>query len=796
MIYNYLKIFIRAFRRNKMISVINLIGLSIGIAVFAVIVFYVDYELNYDRFQPNHSRIYRAILSDEYVGTPAPFGKIISLIYPEVESVTRVGRISWGEKVTVRANEHYYYENRFYLADTSFFETFDYELLLGNRSSVLNKPFSVVISEKTAKKYFNRVDVIGETIEYNNHTFQITGIAKDVPHNSHFHFDLLAPFLGLTEDIMYANDFKYWGMWNFFTYIKFKKNTDIKTFKKTFKSKIIQYVEAEYGEYGTRAKEAFENFLRLEPIKKAHVEMRRGNLEPPINKKVLMIYIFIAIIVLVVASINYINLSIVASLKRAKEFGLRKVVGAVGGKIRIQFLSESILFTVISLIFSYFFIELFIPLFQKWFDIYIVVDYLDLKWILLSLFIIFWAGIISGSYPAFFISAIQPIKVLKSGFKGSKVNTLFRNVLMVVQFVISVCLIVSAFTVSNQLKYVENLNLGYNRHSVANIILHDNNLRSNYKFLKQAYSSNANILTISANSFDVTKSPFHQGVHYEQGNTFEVKQVWLMYVDEDFLKNYEITLLQGTTFPSGSVSNSQYYVINKLAAESFFGSENPIGKRLSMSGKDNMGQVVGVIDNFNFRSLHHPVEPIVFSLNQGGYSFLSMRINPMKYNATIVDIENKWKELYPNYPFEIRNVDSEFNKLYNTENQTGSLILVFAILSIFISCMGLFGINHLVVKYRVREISVRKVFGASLFQIIMVLSKKIVILVVVSNLIAWPIVFFIMDNWLNNFTYRINLQWFVFILAGLITLFIALLTISSQSIKTANTNPAKTLKFE
>jgi len=789
MLLNYIKTAIRVFSRNKLISFINLLGLSIGIAAFATIMFYVDYEYNFENFQANHSRIYRVFSGKEFVGTPPALGRIMERDFPEIESVTRISRSSWSEKVAVKAGENYFYENKFFFVDSTFFQTFDYQLLFGSRNEVLTKPFSVVLNEKTAQKYFNRIDIVGETIKFEENTYIVTGVAKNVPMNSHFHFDILAPFRG-ARNSMYADLKSNWGSWNYFTYVKLKENVEVEAFK----NKLVQHATEKYKEY--RDISFFEN-LYFQPIRKAHIEMIRGNLEAPVNKKYLLIYVFVAIIILIVASINFINLSIAASLNRAKEVGLRKVAGADRSKIRNQFLSESIFFTVFALALSFVFIESFIPLLNKWFSIHIYINYWDTRFILLSVLIIIWIGLISGSYPSFVVSALQPIKVLKSGFKGNKANTSFRNILMIIQFVISICLIISAVTINNQMNFIENLNVGFNRHSIINIPLHQNSLKANSQLIKQTFESNSNIISLSAHSFNISDTPFHQTVWYEKEGEIVQSMAWFLIVDQDFFEAYQIKVLNGSTFPPDMIDDPlKAYVINKSAAISYFGEENPVGKRLGMRGSDKMGKVVGVIDDFNFRSLHHPIEPLVFSLARSGYDYISVRINPEQYQTTLQFIENKWRELYPNFPFEIQNVDFEYNKLYKDESQTGSLILVFTILSIFISCLGLFAINSLIAKYRVKEISVRKVFGASISQIILKLSSNILKLVFIANMIAWPLAFLLMDNWLNNFTYRIQTHWFVFLLAGLITLLIALLTISMQSLKTANTNPAETLKFE
>jgi len=789
MFFNYIKIAIRAFGRNKLISIINLLGLSIGIAIFAISIFYVDYEFNYENFQPNNDQIYRICLNKEFVGSPSALGRLISRDFPEVESFARIGRSSWSEKVTIKANETFFYESRFFFTDSTFFKTFDYQLVLGDRESVLNEAFSVVINEKTAIKYFNKIDVLGKTIEFNGKTYVISGVTKDVPPNSHFHFDLITTFRG-TGDYMYADLKKYWGSINYFTYVKFKENVSVRNFQ----NKLIEYATEEYKDY---AGIEFFRDLYFQPIRLAHVEIIRGNLEAPVNKKYLLIYIFVAIVILVVASINYVNLSIAASLRRAKEVGLRKVVGADRYKIRNQFLSESVMFTVFSLALSFVFIESFIPLLNRWFELNIFIDYLDWRFIVFSIIIIIWVGIISGSYPAFVVSRLQPIKVLKSGFGGNKANTTFRNVLMVIQFVISISLIVGAIFITQQMNYVDNLDLGYNRHGVVNIPLHDDRLKEKGEIIKQEFAKNSEIIDLSANSFNITDQPFHQTVYYENGNEVEQDMTWYILVDKDFFKTYKIRILQGNTFPQVSFENpTAAYVINKSAAVAYFGDGNPIGKRLSMQSEKNMGYVAGVVNDFNFRSLHYAVEPLVFSLDPYGYDYLSLRIDPGKSEQTMNFIESKWMELYPDYPFEVQYVDNEYKKLYKAESQTGSLILVFTMLSILISCMGLFGINSLITKYRIREISVRKVFGASVSRIVLILSSNIAKLVLIANIIAWPLSYYTMDNWLNNFTYRIQMNWYIFILAGLITLIISLLTVSAQAIKAANTNPSETLKFE
>ena len=789
MILNYVKITLRVFGRNKLISLINLFGLSIGIAAFVIILFYVDYELTFENFQPNHAHIYRIHLDKEYVGTPPPFGRLVARDFPEVESMTRIGRSSWSEKIAVKVKDSYYYENQFFFVDSSFFQTFDYELLLGNRKKVLNDAFTVVLNERTALKYFGRIDAIGETIEFNNRTYLVSGIAKNVPPNSHFHFDILSSFKG-ARNSMYADLKKHWGMWNYFTYVKFSKNVSVEKFH----DKLLKHAETEWIEY---IGQDYEVSLYFQPIRKAHIELIRGNLESPVNQKYLIIYTLVAIIILIVASINFINLSIASSLRRAKEVGLRKVVGAVQNNIRNQFLSESIFFTILSLALSFVLIESIIPILNRWFDLYININYFDLKFIVLSFLVIVWIGIVSGSYPSFVISKLQPIKVLKSGFNANKANNSLRNVLMIIQFVISICLMISAVVINMQLKHIGNLNVGFNRHEVVNIPLHQKSLKTSNKFIMNAYASNPNIINASANSFNITDPPFHQTVWIEDKGEIVTNEAWFLYADESFFKTYEIKMLFGTTFPPDFVDDPlKGYVINKMAALSYFGEENPVGKRLGMRGAEAMGVVIGVIDDFNFLSLHNAIEPLVFSLDEDGYDYISMRINPEKYDETLKFIENKWRALYPNYPFEYQSVDNEYQKLYSDETQTASLILGFTILSVIIACMGLYGINSMVTKYRIREIGVRKVFGATIPQIVIMLSSNISKLVLIATIIAWPLAYYFMDNWLNNFTFRIQMPWYVFLLAGFVTLVFSVTTVGSQSIKSANTNPAETLKFE
>ena len=788
MFLNYLKVALRSYKKNLQIFILNFLGLSVGIAAFIIILLYVDYEFSYDTFQKDYKRVYRVCWNDSFVGSAQAMGPLLKRSFPEVENITRIGRASWSEKQTVEVKGNFYYEDRFYFVDSTFFQTLDYKLLYGRPEQVLKNAFSIVITESTAQKYFNRTDAVGESIIFDGKTYLVTGIAKDVPQNSHFHFDLLATFRG-TKNSMFAGLDKYWGSVNYFTYVKFSHQVDIADFHQ----KVIKYAKAEFEQYTNEV--TFEK-LYFQPLRNIHTEVIRGNLESPVNKVYLMIYVFVAIIILVVASINYTNLSIASSLNRAKEVGLRKVTGATRAKICVQFLTESVFFALLSLVFAYVLIESIIPQLNNYFEIAIGISYFDTNFLMVAFGLILWIGILSGSYPSFVISLLQPLKVLRSGYKGSKFNVAFRNVLLIIQFVISIGLITSFLIVNDQLQYIENKDIGYNRSNIVNIPLHDTKMKLNHQNIKNAFNVNANIVNVSANSFSVGDRPFHQTVWYEKDTTIDSDMAWLILADEDFLKTYEIKFVLGTTFPAECrLDPTKAYIINESAAKAYFGDENPIGKKLSMWGEKEMGRVVGVIKDFNFRSLHHPIEPLVFSLDTE-YDQISLRINPLQRNAAYKFIENKWSELYPNYPYEKSEVEQKYLKMYESENKTGQLILSLTIISLIISCMGLYGINSLIAKYRIREIGVRKVFGASISQIVVSLSAGISKLVLIANIIAWPIIYFLLDNWLNNFTYRISIPLYAFILSGLITLIISVLTLSTQSVKYANTNPVETLKFE
>ncbi len=807
MFKNYFKTAFRNLTKNKFYTSINIIGLAIGLATCLLIFLYVVDELNYDNYNINASRIYRVNNEIKFNGNyldlaqvPALMGLTMMHEMPQVEQFTRM---SWYGSFLVKKGNENIKEGRIGYADSTLFAVFTLPVIAGNAKTALKDYHSVVITETIAKKYFNRTDVVGKTMLINDTgNYKITAVIKDIPKQSHFHFDFFVPMMenyGSNEDA--------WLSENYTTYILLKKNANAKQVEAQLNPFMDRHVAPQLKSMVNISVDDFKKgggYIKadLTPLTAIHLHSNKtAELEANGNAEYVYIFSGIAIMILLIACVNFMNLSTARSANRAKEVGVRKVLGSSKKNLIQQFLTESFLISFIALLIAVFIASLLLPFFNQLAGKDISGTTLFQPAILLSLIaLVLIVGLLAGSYPAFFLSSFQPVDVLKGKMAAGFKRSWLRNALVVFQFVISIVLIFGTVVIYNQLNYIHNKDIGFNRNQVI-IIDHTNALGD------QVTSFKNELLQISGVQ-NATMSGYLPVNYNRNSNTYFTSpalepstaismQAWA--VDENYIPTLGLKIMQGRNFSQQFPTDSTGVIINEAAAK-FLATKNFLNKKL-YALKDNQTKdqtsfhIIGIIKNFNFSSLRDVVTPLALfpGKDNGG---ISVRITSTNVSNLVAQIKNKWKSMAPSQPFDYSFMDEDFNKLYTTEQRTGHIFITFAALAILIACLGLFGLVTYAAEQRVREIGVRKVLGASVSNIAGMLSKNFLKLVIISIVIATPVAYWAMNKWLQNFAYRINISWWMFVIAGAAALMIALLTVSFQAIKAAIANPVKSLRSE
>ncbi|MGD8777467.1 MAG: ABC transporter permease [Ignavibacteria bacterium] len=795
MFTNYLKIALRNILKRKSYSIINITGLAIGMTCFILIALYIQYELSYDKYHENAEQIYRIVMKqpgnyymgkDVYNVTPAPLAPTLKSEYPEVINAARVKIVFPNPLVQVEQKS--FEEERMFYTEPDFLKIFSFPLITGNPQTVLENPYSILLTEEMAHKYFGNTNPVGQKIKLNqSDEYTITGVMKNVPQNSHFVFDFL-----ISLSTLYAqnNVHDNWRNNSYFTYIQLNNNTPLQVFE----AKLIDLIKEHKGADNK------DEYL-VEPLSRIHLYGDR-NYEIEHNGDIRYVYLFTAIgfFLLLIACFNYINISTAQSFKRAKEVGLRKVVGANRKQLLQQFLSESLIISFLSFCISVCLVELLMPFFNTFIgnDINLSL-FSDIKLLITLLGVLLLVGCLAGAYPAFFITSFQPTKILKGvAKKDSKSFFSLRNVLVISQFIISAVLIVSTITVYKQLHYIKNKNLGYQKDHILTLSLRDTKFQKQYESFISELSNNHYIKKIAASNclpFDIQNLT---GAVWEGKTDEEYFPISELRVDRNFLDLYNISLIEGSNFSE----DNRAYILNETTINKL-GWDDPIGKRFAVDRKLNDGgPVVGVIKDFHFYSLYNLVEPLALQLiehnskkNKKGARFLSIKISSEDIPQTISFIEKKWEQ-FTQYPFDYQFVDKNLDQMYKAEKRLGDLFNIFAFIAILIGCLGLYGLASNTIEQKIKEIGIRKVLGASVSQIVQMLSKEVFICIIIANLIAGPLTYYFMNNWLQDFAYRIEMSLWMFILSGGIALVIALATVSFQAIKAATANPVEALKYE
>jgi len=801
MIKNYFKTAFRTLAKNKGFTVLNVLGLSVGLATCLLIVFYVVDELNYDRYNTKADRIYRITLKAKlnghegsYASSEAPLLNALK-DFPEIEKSARLiptNALFWSaQKYHVKKGVENLQEKNVVFAESGLFAVFTLPMISGNPSTSLNEPHTVVITESTAKKYFNNINVVGQTLTINDTgTYKITGVIKDIPRQSHFNYDFILSFASLPES-RFANAWGYSGMRN---YLLLKPGTNIKNLEDQ-----IQKIEIK-NSYSPSTWTTGGNYLRpiLTPLLDIHLRSQ-SEYELSQNGSIQYVYIFsvIALFILLIACVNFMNLSTARSANRAREVGVRKVLGSARKNLIAQFLVESTLVTLISMIIAIVLAWLFMPLFNQMAGKELVFTPQSISWLLPTLLVIVLVvGFLAGSYPAFYLSGFQPIAVLKgklsTGFKGS----FLRSFLVVFQFSISIFLIIGTLVIYNQLNYIHNKSLGFNRNQVL-VIKNTGTLGKQAGTLKQELKQLPGVVNATMSSYLPTGDDRNVTGLFPELPLDIKKDVLSEYwtVDEDYINTLGIKLVSGRNFSKQMASDTGGLIVNEAFVKRF-GFKDPLNK---MIYRNSVGlqtfHIIGVMKDFNFASLHDKISPVVLNYVPDNGA-ISLRINTGNVDGLMSQIKNKWKSFSPSQQFNYSFMDEDFDAAYRSEQRVGQIFISFSTLAIVIACLGLFGLAAYAAEQRNKEIGIRKVLGASVSAIVGMLSMDFVKLVFISILISSPIAWIVMNKWLQDFAYRVNMHWWILGIAGSVAILIAFITISFQSIKAALANPVKSLRSE
>lgn len=807
--FNHIKISYRNLLKNKVYAAINILGLSVGIASVMLIAIYVNYETSYDKFFEDSERIHRVALERVYPGRVKTFGTSSIMLaptlnenYPQVEKATRLHRLFFNNElnVTIEDNNESFIETRFMFADSSFFQVFSHEFISGNPATALDNVNSVVLTESTAIKYFGTNDVVNKTINVSGSPVQVSAVIKDIPANSHVHFDLL----GSTFSLPFLNNAITQGSWVnpwVYTYVKLKEGVSQESFQRELPALSETYGGANYAQQaGSDWKEkghAFNYFLQ--PIESIHLNSKL-DVEVEANSDISYVYIItiIAIIILTISSINFINLSMARSAERAKEVGIRKVMGSQRSALISQFLTESIFVCSIAAVLSIGLVFIAVPKFNEILGTYLefssIVQPIALVAIVVFVVLI---GIISGFYPAMVISALQPSSVLKGSYKSSNKGVWLRNGLIVVQFVISIFMISGSIIVSQQMDYLVNKNLGFNKSDVL-VIRQALTTGTNYNAFYNEINQMSEVESIGK-TFGVPGDFLGSAVFRTSDPDIEAVRMNTLTTDREYLKTMEFEIIMGRGFDA-NFNDSLSVVINESTVKAM-GVENPIGLKFTST---NNGQgpnpeltIIGVVKDYNFFSLHSDISPL--AMFYGGNNFnsnvLAVRINSTNIDNLITSIEEKWGQ-FSEQPLSYSFLDSSLEQQYEADKASTSVFDIFTYIAIIMSCTGLFGLATYIVNQRSKEMSIRKVLGASLPHIISVFSKEFLLLIGLAFVIATPLAYFMLDNWLTNFAYHISPGVKAFVLAGSVTLALVFFTVSYQAIRVALVNPVKTLRSE
>ncbi|MDX1941652.1 MAG: ABC transporter permease [Saprospiraceae bacterium] len=815
MFQNYFKIAIRNLTKQKLYSIINISGLAVGLACAILILLWVQDELSYDSFHSDKDRIYRMNWDFSWngsegvgPGTPPPLAAALQSEIIEIEEVTRIYPIS---QMVVRHEDRFFREDQIFAVDSTFFDFFDFELKTGDPKNSLIQPNSVLITEAIAKKYFGDASPVGKfiTIGEDNEgfwgkyssTFQVTGILENPPHNSHFQFDILTSMP--SHPIVKGFDWS-WVWMQVVTYAKLKEGASVATVQAKIPAIVKKYAPAAFTRIGFSFDELMENGGRwnflFQPLSTIYLDSGdTGNRLGPVgNRMYVSVFSVIAGFVLFLACINFMNLATARSANRAREVGVRKTLGSERKSLVRQFLVESVLYSFLALPIAMIITKLSLPAFNRLSGKTLELNPFEPWWLsvgLLALTLV--VGFVAGSYPSFYLSSFRPVQVLKGSIHTGGKSQRLRNALVVFQFTITIGLIASTLLVQQQMDYLRKADIGFDKEGVVIISNENHPLGNQAETFKEEIKSDARIVDATVSTGVPPYSGF-MDYYKAEGKEDELFELTSYTTDEDFLGTMGIELLDGRAF-SKEFSEAKNVILNESAV-ALFGWDNPIGKKIHYPGSGDF-EVIGVIKDFNFNALYSAITPFaLFHHDSKSYdisnSYIITRIKSNDVQQSIQLLESQWKKFAPDHPFEYEFQDESFEQQYLAEQRLGRIFLIFSALTIFIACIGLLGLVAFAVEQRTKEIGIRKVLGASVPDLVALLSKDFTKWVIIANVLACPLAYYAMNQWLQNFAYRVDIQWWIFVAAGALALMVALLTVSFQAIRAAMANPVDSLKTE
>ncbi|NVO11291.1 MAG: ABC transporter permease [Bacteroidales bacterium] len=812
MLQNYFITAIRNLIRSRGFTIINVVGLAVGLTTCIFIALWITDEMSYDKSYPNSERLYRIVYksnTNSQPRTPHPMPLAMAKDFPEVENGVSISPI-WGVGLTrpefrVEYLDRKFMEREVMSADSTFFQVFPFEFVDGDPKNALKIPLGIVITESTARKYFGKEVALGKTLKFEGEiNFTVTGVIKDIPHNTHFSFDFLISYITLklrdrAEHKGVLSDYYTWNDFGHYNYILLSPGTDPKKVEAKIADWIWNYVKISEEDKAAIAKNNIR--LVLQPVRDIHL---RSNLiwELGSNGNIGYVYAFAitALLVLLIAIFNYMNLATARSEKRAREVGVRKAIGAKRGQLIGQFLNESFLMTIVAFALSLFLLELLMPLFRnltgKDLNLYSSHGYLFFFGIVIAAIVV---GFVSGSYPSFFLTSFKPIEVLKGKIQSSSSNINLRKVLVVFQFSISIFLIICALGIFNQIQYLRNKDIGFKGQQIIVIPTRSDAIVNHFNSYKSTLKKSSSIIDVS-------------GVSNIPGGSFNTNSIWWkdndprvntheIWVDDDFFKTLQIDVAQGRgfsqDFPGDSLGS---FIVNETAVKRM-NMTDPIGQEITWEGDypgTIHGRIVGVVKDFSVRSLRDIVPPLIIqkAVKNWQYAYTLVRVKPENIKQTIKYIESVWKQFDGQSIFRYSFLDKDFEKLYESENRMSSIFWIFAALAIFVACLGLFGLAAFVAEQKTKEIGIRKVHGATTRSIIYMLTRNFGVLILISNVIAWPLAYIVLKNWLQSYAFKADINYFYFLLATLLTIGVGAFTTIYQSIRAARQNPVESLKYE
>lgn len=801
MFRNYIKITLRNLRKYKGYSFINIAGLAIGLACCVMILLFVQHELSYDNFHENADDIYRVSRewknadgeTSLHLGHVAPpIGPLLASDFSEIQEMTRM----LGFSALVSHKDNFFQEDNVFFAEENFFKVFTFPLLKGNPETALSEPGTVVITESIAEKFFPDGDAYNQTLRFFvrgiEADFKITGITADVPVNAHFHYDLLASFKTYEA---FGTDLESWGSNNYSTFLLMPENYNIEN--------LASQIDGFIGRHHPNGEQAVgRTTLHFMPLRDIHLH---SNLDSEIeaNGDINNVYIFsaIAVLILLIACINFMNLATARSARRAKEVGMRKVVGAKRSQLIFQFLGESILLALVSLGLALVLVMFFLPTYEEFLGYSLAMNFQSNLLLAASMLgIALFVGLLSGSYPAFFLSSFKPVSVLKKSGKvsGGAAATL-RKTLVVLQFSISLVLMIAVGMVYKQLDYVHNKDLGFSKDQVV-VLPSSQEIINRFESVQSRLLQHPNIEEVSiAKRVPTGRLLDSWGTNINYAGTDDPInfRIAALVVDHDYLEAYGIELAAGRNFDRALASDStEAFILNEAAIKriGWESADEAIGQPMGYGSRN--GFIIGVVKDFHFESLRNKISPICMVISNRSLNQVSIKMNEHDTAGTLAFLETQWAEFRPNFPFDYEFIDERFSQLYASEERLMEIFGFFSILAILIACLGLFGLASFSAEQRTKEIGIRKVLGASVGKLILMLSQEFTKFVLIANLIAWPIAYYAMDSWLQEFAYHTEIAFSIFIFATIAAFLIAVLTVGYQAIKASLANPVRALRYE